>query len=167
MGSHDGGDGSEASNTVSMENLKKLESSLCSSLGKKIKQLCDLVEQLVKEKMASPPHPLEEPTTLPKVNASASPTVVVVGDDTDNTNPSTKKDNGKEEYHKVPSWYSPDPPIPHPHINNRGDPPKLVEHTFAQWKSLMKSHVHSSCIELWNIIEEGLKIVDPTNLTRR
>src|SRR3954465_4039650 len=31
----------------------------------------------------------------------------------------------------------------------------------------MKSHVRSSCIELWNIIEQGLYIGDPNNLTRR
>ena len=31
----------------------------------------------------------------------------------------------------------------------------------------MKSHVWNSCIELWNIIEEGLCIVDPTNFIRR
>src|SRR4051812_20124735 len=60
------------------------------------------------------------------------------------------------------------PPIPHPHIKIRGDPPKLeASTTFAQWKSLMKTHVRSSCIELWNNIEQGLYIGDPDNLTRR
>ena len=90
-----------------------------------------------------------------------------MGDEHNCTDSTTKKGDGKEEHHAVPGWYSPDPPIPHPHINNRGDPPKLAAHTFAQWQVLMKSHVHSSCIDLWNTIEEGLKIEDPTNLTRR
>jgi len=31
----------------------------------------------------------------------------------------------------------------------------------------MKTHVRSSCIELWNIIEQELYIGDPNNLTRR
>ena len=31
----------------------------------------------------------------------------------------------------------------------------------------MKSHVCSSSIELWRIIEEGLHVGDQTNLTRR
>jgi hypothetical protein len=35
---------------------------------------------------------------------------------------SSTKGDGKGEF---PYWYSLDPPIPHPHINNRGDPSKL------------------------------------------
>jgi hypothetical protein len=31
----------------------------------------------------------------------------------------------------------------------------------------MISHMRSSCIELWRIVEEGFKTVDPNNLTRR
>jgi hypothetical protein len=31
----------------------------------------------------------------------------------------------------------------------------------------MISHLHSSCIELCRIVEEGFKAVDPNNLTRR
>src|SRR4051812_26619700 len=118
MGSQVGENDGEASKTVSMEDLKNLETSLSSTLGNKIKQLHDLVEQLVKDKFASsppPPPPREEAPSLPKVNASTSPAVVVVGDNHDNTNSSTKKDDGKVEHHEVPNWYSPDPPIPHPH----------------------------------------------------
>ena len=80
---------------------------------------------------------------------------------------SSKKGSGKEDYSEVSHLYSPDPPIPHPHINNRGDPPKLTTSSFNEWKFLMKSHVCSSSIELWRIIEDGLYIGDPTNLTRR
>ena len=79
----------------------------------------------------------------------------------------SKKGSGKEDYSEVPHLYSPDPPMPHPHINNRGDPPKLNASSFNQWKFLMKSHVCSSSIELWRIIEDGIHIGDPTNLTRR
>src|SRR4051812_16079028 len=108
MGSQVGEEGGEASNMVSMEDLKNLESRLISTLCNKIKQLHDLVEQPVKDKFASPPPPpREELPPLPKGNASALPTVVVVGDN-DNTNSSTKKDGGKVEHHEVPNWYSPD-----------------------------------------------------------
>jgi hypothetical protein len=31
----------------------------------------------------------------------------------------------------------------------------------------MKSHINSSSIELWRIIQEGYKVVDPNNLSRR
>ena len=42
------------------------------------------------------------------------------------TNESSPKiDSGKEEYHGVPFKYSVDPPIPHYHINNRGEPPRF------------------------------------------
>ena len=81
---------------------------------------------------------------------------------------SSKKGNGKGEHHmEPPPWYSPNPPIPHPHINNRGDPPKLSAFPFGSWQFQMKSHVCSSSIKLWRIIEVGFKAVDPTNLTRR
>src|SRR4051812_17553314 len=91
---------------------------------------------------------------------------MVVGGKLDNVNSSARNDGGKGEHRD--SWYSPDPPIHHPHVNNRGDPPKLEESaTFAQWQSLMRTHVCSYCIELWNIIEHGLFIGDPNNLTRR
>ena len=82
--------------------------------------------------------------------------------------PAKQDKDGKEEYHEVPHWYSPNPTIPHPHINHRGDPPKIsATSSFSQWQYLMKSHLNSSCIELWRIIEVGYKPVDPLNLTRR
>jgi hypothetical protein len=43
---------------------------------------------------------------------------------------SCTKDDGKGEF---PHWYSPNPPVAHPHINNRGDPPKLDALNFGQW----------------------------------
>ena len=143
---------SEASHSVTMVDLKNLETSLSSTLGNEIQQLRRLVEQLVRDKQTSTPPYQEETPPNPKANAPANPLEEVVGDEHNSTNSATKKGDGKEEFHTVLRWYSPDPPIPHPHINNRGDPPKLVAHTFAQWQVLMKSHVRSSCTDLWNII---------------
>src|SRR3954465_9118629 len=48
-----------------------------------------------------------------------------------------------------------------------GDPSKLSASTFTQWQFLMKSHVCSSSIELWKIIENGLHVGNPNNLTIR
>src|SRR3954471_19714963 len=135
------GDG-EPTNTVTMEDLNNLETRLSSTLGNTIKQLHKLLEQLVKDKGdSSSPSPQEVTPSIRKVNSPASPAVVEVGDNPNNTNSSTKRDGGKGEQHESQRWYSPDPPIPHPHINNRGDPPNLAASTFAQWQSLMKSHV--------------------------
>lgn len=83
------------------------------------------------------------------------------------TSSSPKGKGGKPEYGKVPYTYSVDPPIPHPHINLRGDPPKLDTTMFANWQFLMTSYLDSACIELWRIIQEGFKAHDPNNLTRR
>jgi hypothetical protein len=45
--------------------------------------------------------------------------------------------------------------------------PKLDALNFGQWQYQMISHMRSSCIELWRIVEEGFKVMDPNNLTRR
>src|SRR3954467_9544653 len=164
MGSREG-DGDGEPTTVTMEDLRNLETRLSSSLVNEVK---NMLEQLLKDKEgSSPPSPEEDqPSILPKGNTSVSPEGMVVGGKLDNVNSSTHNDGGKGEHHD--SWYSPDPPIPHPHVYNRGDPPKLEESaTFAQWQSLMRTHMRSSCIELWNIIEHGLFIGDPNNLTRK
>jgi hypothetical protein len=44
--------------------------------------------------------------------------------DKDSRASSLKGDGEKTEYH-AEKWRSPDPPIPHPCINTRGDPHKL------------------------------------------
>src|SRR4051812_32211289 len=104
-----------------MEDLKNVETRLSSSLVNEVKKM---LEQLLKDKDGSSyPSPQEEPpSVLPKGNAPVSPEGMMVGGNQDKINSSPQKDGGKGE--RRDSWYSPDPPIPHPHINNRGDPPK-------------------------------------------
>src|SRR5215216_3597830 len=120
MGSREG-DGDGEPTTVTMEDLKNLETRLSSSLVNEVKKM---LEQLLKDKDgSSPPSPQEELPSAPKGNTPVSPEGMVVGDKLDNTNSSTRLDGGKGEHRD--SWYSPDPPIPHPHVYNRGDPPKL------------------------------------------
>jgi hypothetical protein len=90
--------------------------------------------------------------------------VGVEEEDADNEARSSSKADGKGEFLH---WYSPDPLTPHRHINNRGDTPKLDALNFGQWQYQMISHMRSSGIELWRIVEEGFKVVDPNDLTRR
>ena len=60
-----------------------------------------------------------------------------------NESPSaSNRDGGEGEYSRVPFAYSVDPPIPHPHVNIRGDPPKLDTAMFANWQFLMTSHMN-------------------------
>ena len=58
-------------------------------------------------------------------------------------------------------------PVPSPHINNMGPPPKLDLTNFANWVFRIESHLNSSSTQLWRIIEEGYYPHDPKNLSPR
>src|SRR3954468_21191645 len=97
MGSQDGeGDGERT--TVTMEDLKNLETRLRSSLVNEVKKI---LEQLLKDKDgSSSPSPQEEPpAVLPKGNTPVSPEGMMVGGKQDNTNSSTQNGGGKGEHH--------------------------------------------------------------------
>jgi hypothetical protein len=47
------------------------------------------------------------------------------GDSSPKIDPKRKGQNGSRKYSVVPSAYSPNTPIPHPHIAHQGHPPKL------------------------------------------
>ena len=69
---------------------------------------------------------------------------------------SSEGKNEKGDYHTIPPFYSLDPQIPHPRINNVGVPPKIdAISSFSQWQYLMKSYLCSSCVELWRIVQKG------------
>ena len=87
-----------------------------------IKELREMIAQLLHKGVGPTPPPLE-------ANSSAAHAPEEEGSDGTKESPS-KNTNGKEKYSEVPHIYSPDPPIPHPHINNRGDPPKLISSHF-------------------------------------
>src|SRR3954470_17980958 len=159
-------DGSDAPDVVTMNDLKTLETTLVSSMEAKMEEMHQLIMRL-STSTASPPSNSEATAPQSKETGKTnSKENEVVGDDTSKSS-SSKKDRGKDGYNEVSHVYSPDPPIPHPHIHNRGDPPKLSASTFSQWQFFMKSHVCSSSIELWKIIENGLHVGNPNNLTRR
>ena len=142
---------------VSMDDLKELETTLTSSMNAQLKELREMMTQLLNG--SKPPA-----SSFLEVNASAAQSGEGEGIIKD---PPPKIDGGKAEHHAVPFVYSPDPPILHPHINNRGEPPRLNPSCFYNWQFLMRSNVKSASIELWRIIEVGFKAVDPNNMTRR
>jgi hypothetical protein len=147
---------SEGSGPVFVDDFKTLESSMTSQIS----ELREMIVQLMQSKTPIAPPLLDKPATPQVENEGLEEEVADKGTEAK----SSTKGDGKGEF---PHWYSPDPPIPHPHINNRGDPPKLDALNFGQWQYQMISHMRSSCIELWRIVEEGFKPVDPNNLTRR
>ena len=57
--------------------------------------------------------------------------------------------SGGESYNRVaPPFLSPDIPVPHPHMNIRGGPPKFNVKDFDTWKFEFRSHVCSASNEL-------------------
>jgi hypothetical protein len=92
------------------------------------------------------------------------------GDDLDkDKEPSVSSKKGKEgkrDYHEE-KWRSPHPLIPHPHINTRGDPPKLNVEDINGWQFEFRFRVCSASNELWKIIMEGYKPFNANNLNRR
>ena len=142
--------GGDNTSGVSMDDLKKLEANLTSSMETQMKEMREMIAQILQaSKAPASPNP-EDSASAAKDIASAKSGEVKVGEGSSKDS-LPKSDGGKEGYHEVPHWYSPDPPIHHPHINNRGDPPRL----------------NASCFTNWRIIDFGFKAVDPSNMTRR
>ena len=61
-------------------------------------------------------------------------------------------------YGNVPFTYPPQH-VPMPHMNHSGTPPKLDECNFSFWKTSMRSHLRSVCVELWGVVENGFEAV--------
>ena len=102
---------------VYVDDFKKLEA----SMGAQMEELRAMMAQLLNANM---------PPAAPSLEANAS--AAQSGDgEKPIKDPRPKIDGGKAEHHEVPFVYSPDPPIPHPHINNRGDPPRLNPSCFS------------------------------------
>jgi hypothetical protein len=184
------GDMSEetAKEAASMDDLKKLESSLSgqmssleSSMTGQMQELRDMMKQLLSNQT---PHSTTESTTqvarvLTKpLNGFIEATKKTVGEEEvegedksqkagGSGDTKSQKDSGSDGNTAVPPppWHSPNPPIPHPHIVHQGQPPKLEPTRFGYWQFQMISHICSSSIKLWRIIEQGFKPPDKDNLT--
>ena len=113
-----------------------------------LRQMREMIAQLMQgQKGSVPPPSSNEDPISPDVDdaaakAAAEAAAKAAEEDLggEETSDSTKKGDKQKNYNETP-WYSLYPPIPHPHINHRGDPPKMCDYSFAQWQFLMKSHV--------------------------
>ena len=173
------GEGDDVAAT--MKDLKELKGSLTSLVDTRMDELRELIAQLGSARAAAPPA-----SSSPHEDSSEN--VNGEDDEGDDGETGTKGDGdkenekakipkkssssdgkGKEEgYHAVPPTYSPDPPVPHPHINSIGVPPKIdASSSFSQWQYLMRTFLRSSCNELWRIVQKGFKPFDLDNLTRK
>ena len=140
---------------ATMKDLKEMEISLTSVVDKRMDELRDMIAKLASAQASNPSASSVPGGISPEKPPSDQE--VVVGE-----NETIKEKSGKEEYHTVPPNYSPDPPIPHPHINNIGVPPKIDASTsFSHWKNLM-CNFFAQLNELWRIVQKGYKPSTPT-----
>ena len=110
--------------------------------------MCEMIAQLLQgQKGGVPPPPPNEDPISPEADVAAAKAAAEAAAKeaegnlgSEETNTSTTKGDNQKKYNETP-WYSPDPPIPHPHINHRGDLPKMCDYSFAQWQFLMKSQL--------------------------
>ena len=86
-----------------------------------------------------------------------------------NGTPPHKGKNGTGTHSAVPPphEYGSSNHIPMPHIVSLGPPPMLDKSSFHNWQYLMKSHLSSSCTQLWRIVVDGFTPYDASNLTPR
>ena len=161
---------------ATMKDLKEMQTSLTSLVDKRMDELRELIAQIASAQATTPPA-----SSAPTDNSSehineeddgadGGEEEGKEGGEKDKTKLPKKppSSNEKEEYHAVPPNYTPDPPIPHPHINNIGVPPKIeASSSFSQWQYLMQTYLRNSCNELWRIVQKGYKPFNPDNLTRR
>ena len=162
---------------ATMKDIKEMHTSLTSLMDSRMDELHELFTKFASTKAApsasSPPgeHTSSEDINVENKDENGGEGEHSEGDKKNTSpkeNPSSHGKYSKEEFHAVPSSYSPDPPIPHPHINNIGVPPKIdASYSFSQWQYLMRNYLRSSCIELWRVVQKGYKPFDPDNLTRR
>jgi hypothetical protein len=159
-----------AAKTVSMEDFNSLKSSMEAQMESMKKMIAELLAPALPK---APSVEVKDTGALEEGEASELPssTKPVEGDNLNTIkNPiaSPRGTSGGESYNRVPPpFLSPDIPVPHPHLNIRGDPPKFSIDNFDTWQFEFRSHVCSASNELWRIILEGFKPYNPDKLTRR
>jgi hypothetical protein len=111
-------------------NNKAMETTLRSSMDAQMLAMCDYFTGLMKLK-APPTIPIHEYSNpLLAGKDLGSPSNRDPGEDdvfakNKDSIASSQKGADRKRASLKEKWRSHDPPIPHPHINNRGDPPKL------------------------------------------
>ena len=134
---------------ATMKDIKEMQTSLTSLMDPRMDKLRELLSKFASTKAApSASSPLGNNSSSEDVNVENEDEDGGEGEHTEgekkNTspkeNPSFHGKGCKDEFHAVPPSYSPDPPIPHPHINNIGVPPKIdASSSFTQWQYLMRN----------------------------
>ncbi|KAK1696173.1 hypothetical protein QYE76_012870 [Lolium multiflorum] len=158
----------ESDKLVIMEEINSLRSSMDAQMESMRKLISELLTPVPPRAPA-----IEDTGVLEEGGASALPssTKPVEGDNLNTIKSpiaSPSGTSGGESYNRVaPPFQSPDIPVPHPHLNIRGDPPKFSVENFDTWQFEFRSHVCSASNELWRIILEGFKPYNPNKLTRR
>ena len=81
--------------------------------------------------------------------------------------PKNSHDNStsKEKANEFGFLYNNAPNVQHPHVNNLGKPPLVDRARFTNWKVSMKSHMCSSSMQIWRVVEKGYYPKDIENLT--
>ena len=119
---------------ATMKDLKEMQTPLTSLMDSCMNKLCDIFTKFASTKAApyasSPPgdNSSTEHVNVENEDENGGEGEHSEGDKKNTSpkeNPSSHGKGSKEEFHAVPPSYSPDPPIPHPHINNIGVPPKI------------------------------------------
>jgi hypothetical protein len=146
-------------NSVIRDDLNEAMASLKTSTTAEVKSM---LKELL-EGLKSTPDPLL--VVNPTAPASEANSGKETAKDAQTSSPHGK--NGTGTYASVPPPPVYGGPVPTPHINHLGPPPKLVKGDFANWVFRIKSHLNHSSTNLWRIIEHGFYPHDPSNLIPR
>jgi hypothetical protein len=141
-----------------MKDIKDLESSISlmnSSIDGQMKELQDMMMHLMQPNKSPIPTitTTENGTFVVQDPSIGAPSVVntmeeVVGgsETAPKIDVNAKESVDSKLYSEVPLMYSLNPPIPHPRINQQGDPPKLTPKAFYLRQTKMKLYLCCSSI---------------------
>ena len=144
---------SEEAAAATVAELAEFKTSMSAAMDSNKKEMTELHEMIAQlltlNKAATPTSPEAIIPPSEQVGLPLAQKEDVVGDESLNSSTSGKEVE-KGDCNAVKRTYSPDPLLAHPRINHIGDPPKLDACTsFVSCQNHMKSHINSSCIELW------------------
>ena len=123
-----------ASAPVTMDDLKELKEFLTSSMAAEMKEMREMMTRFMAAQKVDPPLPEESDedsaAAKAKANVSAEATSEAAAkaaeDPREGKKHSSSNTKGKPEYKEESYVYSPNPLVPHPHVNHRGDRKSVV-----------------------------------------
>ena len=104
---------------MTTDDFKAFQESMKSSVALEMEKMREMIAQLLQAKGTPPPNveepiPSEEEEASAKAKTEAEAKAAKEGLGTEETSDSTKPNESKD-YKETPPWFSPNPPIPHPH----------------------------------------------------